>query len=74
MQNFGLILKNQQNVRHSQLFENNKDAINLEILQLASSNLHKRYMVRKASIIVFQLGFKNKMAVISHVLYHMGLS
>ena len=37
---------------HSQLFENNKGALNLEIFQLASSNLHKRCMVRKASLIV----------------------
>ena len=28
------------------------DALNLEILKLASSNLHKRYMARKASLIV----------------------
>ena len=41
-----------QNGHHSQLFENHKDALNLEILQLASSNLHKRYIARKASLIV----------------------
>ena len=41
-----------QNGRYSQLFENHKDALNLETLQLASSNLHKRYMARKASLIV----------------------
>ena len=40
-----------QNGRHSQLFENNKGALNLEIFQLASSNLHKGYMARKASLI-----------------------
>ena len=34
------------------LFENHKDALNLEILQLASSNLHKRHMARKTSLIV----------------------
>ena len=33
-------------------FERHKDALNLEILQLASSNLHKRYMARKDSLIV----------------------
>ena len=31
-----------QNVRHNRLFKNHKDALNLEILQLASSNLHKK--------------------------------
>ena len=43
-----------QNGHHSQLFEKHKDALNLEIrvLQLASSNLHKRYMARKATLIV----------------------
>ena len=52
LQNFGLILKKKQNGCHRQLFENHKDALNLEMLQLASSNLHKRYMARKASLIV----------------------
>ena len=33
-------------------FENRKGALNLEIFQLASSNLHKSYMARKASLIV----------------------
>ena len=32
----------EQNGCHSQLFENHKGALNLEILQLASSNLHKK--------------------------------
>ena len=41
-----------QNGRHSQLFENHKVALNFEIFQLASTNLHKRYMPRKASLIV----------------------
>ena len=41
-----------QNGHHSQLFKNHKVVLNLEIFQLASSNLHKRYMVRKASLIV----------------------
>ena len=50
MQKFCFILK--KNGRNSQLFENHKDALNLEILQLASSNLHKRYMARNASLIV----------------------
>ena len=45
------ILVVKQNGRHGQLFENHKGALNLEILQLASSNLHKRYMARKASLI-----------------------
>ena len=45
-----------QNGRNSKLFENHfrfyknsmiKDAIKLEILQLDSSNVHKRYMARK---------------------------
>ena len=39
-----------QNGRHNQLFENH--ALNLEIFQLASSNLHKSYMTRKASLIL----------------------
>ena len=43
LQNFG---------RHSQLFKNHKVFLNLEIFQLASSYLHKRYMARKASLIV----------------------
>ena len=51
LQNFGFILK-KQNGRHGQLFENHKVVLNLEIFQLASSNLHKRYMARKASLIV----------------------
>ena len=33
-----------QNGRHSQLFENHKDALNLEILPSVSSNLYRRYM------------------------------
>ena len=40
-----------QNGCHSQLFEYHKDALNLEILLLASSNLHKRSMARKATLI-----------------------
>ena len=35
-----------------QLFQGQKDPINLEILQVASSNLPKRYMARKASVIL----------------------
>ena len=38
--------------RHSQLFKNHKVVLNLEIFQLASSYLHKRYMARKASLTV----------------------
>ena len=41
-----------QNSRHSQLFKNHKVVLNLEIFQLASSYLHKRYMARKDSLIV----------------------
>ena len=41
-----------QNGCHSQLFENHKVVLNLKIFQLASSNLHKKYMPRKASLIV----------------------
>ena len=55
-----------QNDHHSRLFEN-QDAQNFEILQLTSSNLHKRYMARKASLIVTWPSFKNKMVAISHV-------
>ena len=51
VQNFGLTLKNKM-AGHSRLYENHKDALNLEILQLASSSLLKRYMARKASLIV----------------------
>ena len=51
LQNFDLILK-QQNGRHSQLFRNHKVVLNLEIFQLASSYFHKKYMARKASLIV----------------------
>ena len=32
--------------------KNYKSALNVEIFQLVSSNLHKRYMARKASLIV----------------------
>ena len=42
----------EKNGCHCQLFENHKDALNLEILQLASLHLHKRYMARKACLIV----------------------
>ena len=41
-----------QNGHYSQLFKIHKDALNLETLQLALSNLHKRYMARKASLVV----------------------
>ena len=37
-----------QNERQSWLF----DALNLEILQLSSSTKHKRYMARKASMLL----------------------
>ena len=41
-----------QNGRHSQLFKNSNGALNLEIFQLASSNLHKSYMAGNSSLIV----------------------
>ena len=63
-----------QNGYHSRFFENHLDALNFEILQLASSKLHKRYMARKANMIVIQSSLENKMAIISHVSYHMELS
>ena len=43
------ILKKQNH--HSQLFEIHKGAVNLEIFQLASLNLHKSDMARKASLV-----------------------
>ena len=51
LKNFSLILKNKM-AAIAKLFENRKGALNLEIFQLASSNLHKSYMARKASLIV----------------------
>ena len=51
VQKFGLILKNKM-AAIAKLFENHKGALNLEIFQLASSNSHKRFMARKASLIV----------------------
>ena len=39
-----------QNGRHRKMFENHQGALNLEIFQLASLNLHKRYMAKKASV------------------------
>ena len=50
LQNFGLILKNK--MAAIQPYKNHKVVLNLEIFHLASSYLHKRYMVRKASVIV----------------------
>ena len=50
MQNF-----EKQNGCHSQLFENHKDVLNLEIWQLVASNLHNKYILlfaSKASLIV----------------------
>ena len=40
VRNLPLVLKNS----HSQLFDNHKNVLNFEILQLTSSNLHNRYM------------------------------
>ena len=37
-----------QNGHHSQLFEKHKDALNPEIFQPASSNLHRRYTAKLA--------------------------
>ena len=51
VQNFDLILKNKM-AAIANMFEKCKYALNLKILQLASSNLHKRYMAGKASLIV----------------------
>ena len=51
LKNFSLILKNKM-AAIANFFENCKGALNLEIFQLASTNLHKRYMARKASLIV----------------------
>ena len=67
VQNFDLILKNKMAAMHSRLSENHKDVLNLEILQLASSNLHERYMARKVSLIVILPSFENKMVAISQV-------
>ena len=47
-----------------QIFKYDLDAQKLEMLQLGSSNLHKRYMARKVRMTVFCTSFKNKMAVL----------
>ena len=41
-----------QSGSHSQLFKNHKGDLNLEMLQLDSSNFHKIYMAGKASLMV----------------------
>ena len=41
--------KKKQSGRHSQLFQNHKHSLNLEILALTSSNLHKTYMASRSS-------------------------
>ena len=51
LQNFSLILKNIMAAIANYL-QIRKGALNLEIFQLASSNLHKSYMGRTASLIV----------------------
>ena len=61
MQNFGLILKNKMAaiITYLKIMR----ALNLEIFQLASSNLHKTYTTRKASLILitnFGLAQKTK--------------
>ena len=50
-------------------FAEKKGALNPEIFQLASSNLHKRYTVGKASqiIVLAYLKKTNQMAAISHI-------
>ena len=50
LQNFSLIFKNKMAAIANCL--KIKGALNLEIFQLASSNLHKSYMARKTSLIV----------------------
>ena len=51
------------------MFENHKGALNLEIFQLASSNLHKSYMgYENLSLQNFSLILKNKMAAIANCL------
>ena len=50
LQNFSLILKNKMAAIANCL--KIIDALNLKILQLASSNMDKRYMARKASLLV----------------------
>ena len=56
VQNFGLILKIKM-AAIANLFENHKGALNLEIFQLASSNLHKSFLAEKASLIVILAQF-----------------
>ena len=51
VQNFSLILTNKM-AAIANCLKNHKGALNLEILQLVSSNLYKSYMARKASLIV----------------------
>ena len=46
--------------RHSQLVENNKVYLNLGIFQPASLNWYKRYMARKASLIVILTYFQKQ--------------
>ena len=53
-------LLQKQIARHNRLFEKHKDAQNLEILQLASSNLRKRYIARKGSLIIILAVSKTK--------------
>ena len=51
VQNLGLILINKM-ATIANCFENYKGDLNLEMFQLALSNLHKRYMPRKISLII----------------------
>ena len=60
VQYFGLILKNIMATK-----ADHEDALNLKIYHLAAPNLHKRYMARKASLMVTWPSFKNKIVAIS---------
>ena len=51
LQNFSLILKNKM-AAIANCLQNHKVVLTLEIFQLASSNLHKRYMARTTGFIV----------------------
>ena len=62
VKSMGLVLKKEQNGGHCRLFENHKDA-----LKLATSNLNKRYMARKARLIVIWPSFENKMPAMFNV-------
>ena len=52
--------KSKQNGRHSQLFKNHQYVLKSEILQLASTDLHKMYMARKACLRVILALFRKQ--------------